>query len=896
MLPAQFELDVSRLDRSFNSPAGMVRPTQRRPEKYLLHFSGSTFSGEWEVVEHPRNGNFGFSVDTWRYQLRGQWNAAGEITGQSQFSLVSILHNKGQAPYEIATRHEVLAVGGRIEESGQLRLRFELTDAKWTFKSRPTRVPPLPPWEVVFDLPVSKSPPRVVYVPRIETDQQRYMVGERVLLTLAIDECVVESLPDGSQRNVPQRSLDRGEIELTFHFPNRTRLSGMRAAVGEKIPALAPIHYGPYGISGRAVLGPEYLRKYPEITEPLSEAVAHASFGCFVLSQELASSTEDRLERLVELFRQSIPSHRHEVEEEFYRRHPPQRIRMRAQDVDMLITPKPEDMRYGSYNNAYLRRKNAQGKEEGNDWVCGSCQGKTLAFLNYARFQHPESQLLIGIHYGPIVRGFPSLPDKLSHGEHHGVVVYKHGDAYNLANNRVFDPWPRQTPDVFPFWRFARCYADWDVFTPHSLVGAKPDYVVYQRGADSGFPTHGGVCYWNALWRVRPADPDNPPSVEDVSYRPPTIVGRVYCRCPVLLDVSDAQGRHVGFHQGKLVREIPGSDFSVSERQGDYSWYIALPEGQYTICATGTERGFFQLETVDAEGVSRVYTAAIDKDQSAKLAFGGEAESPLVLADGTQIQPRRVEPLPAPEGAGMAATDALPITAARVAELRQQADQLMHLTEELPDGWSKSPLEPARLLEVFRPLRVREGFVLRAYQFYEEGNGNGVVWALPETADFPAPADCPILENHLLKAPKPFDALDDVMEAIEGDSSPWSYFAASMLRRQFSELGALWHGTNWSVHCVLDEDPWKAGDLSENESPLDAPNSNRDDWTWHEEPPQDWRPQVRVEEDRVVVSFYTYCGLEQQRLIRHTDIYRPGKYRARVLERTIAEGPPVFVF
>jgi hypothetical protein len=32
-------------------------------------------------------------------------------------------------------------------------------------------------------------------------------------------------------------------------------------------------------------------------------------------------------------------------------------------------------------------------------------------------------------------------------------------------------------------------------------------------------------------------------------------------------------------------------------------------------------------------------------------------------------------------------------------------------------------------------------------------------------AEFPEPKDCPTLEQHLLKAPKPWDAIDNPMEA-----------------------------------------------------------------------------------------------------------------------------------
>ena len=106
--------------------------------------------------------------------------------------------------------------------------------------------------------------------------------------------------------------------------------------------------------------------------------------------------------------------------------------------------------------------------------------------------------------------------------------------------------------------------------------------------------------------------------------------------------------------------------------------------------------------------------------------------------------------------------------------------------------------------------------------------------AMPFDAEFPEPKDCPTLESHLLKAPKPSEALDDVMEAIEGDGTPWSYLAASLLRRELSDFGAAWHGVHWSLHFVLDEDPWMADPPKPDDPPLDRPTTKAVEWTWLE--------------------------------------------------------------
>jgi hypothetical protein len=238
------------------------------------------------------------------------------------------------------------------------------------------------------------------------------------------------------------------------------------------------------------------------------------------------------------------------------------------------------------------------------------------------------------------------------------------------------------------------------------------------------------------------------------------------------------------------------------------------------------------------------------------------------------------------------------LSVARIKELRRKATELSQPVDgrKDPPGWSKSRVDPAKLVEIFKPLRLRKGYVLRAYIFREEGNGSGVVWAMPEDAEFPAPEDCPALENHMLKAPKPSEALDDVMEAIEGDGSPESYLAASLLRRELREFGAMWHGCNWSTHVVLDQDPWKAGPPREEDSPLDRPTSDPREWKWPEPKPTQWSPRVQVEKDRVTVTFHTYSGLGKESIFRHTDTYRPGKYRPKMAQKLIGEGPAGFAF
>jgi len=110
-----------------------------------------------------------------------------------------------------------------------------------------------------------------------------------------------------------------------------------------------------------------------------------------------------------------------------------------------------------------------------------------------------------------------------------------------------------------------------------------------------------------------------------------------------------------------------------------------------------------------------------------------------------------------------------------VEKLRRRVAKVAKLPAKVPDGWSISTVDPMAVLAVFTPLCLKPGFVLRAYQYQVCGNGNGFVWAVPADSEFPAPENCPRLRDAFLEPPKPPLALDHVMDAIDGDGSPWSY-------------------------------------------------------------------------------------------------------------------------
>ncbi len=234
-------------------------------------------------------------------------------------------------------------------------------------------------------------------------------------------------------------------------------------------------------------------------------------------------------------------------------------------------------------------------------------------------------------------------------------------------------------------------------------------------------------------------------------------------------------------------------------------------------------------------------------------------------------------------------TEDTTFTVARLDSLRTKPGRKTDLLEKLPNGWSISPLDPTTVLVPFTSLRLRPGYVLRAYQFKEGGNGNAVVWAMPVKAEFPDPKLCPRLQGVFLKPPKPPGALDNTMAAIEGDGTPWSYICASLLARELGEFVALWHGHQWSAHDILEAKPSETTDRQQIRSQKEA-------WQWSEPEPAVWKPRVHVADDVITVTFFTHTALGQERIIRHTDTFKAGNYQFAMQEKVLATGPTGFVF
>ncbi len=246
-------------------------------------------------------------------------------------------------------------------------------------------------------------------------------------------------------------------------------------------------------------------------------------------------------------------------------------------------------------------------------------------------------------------------------------------------------------------------------------------------------------------------------------------------------------------------------------------------------------------------------------------------------------------PVPTTNSANAAVPAATTFSAKQFTDIRQKVMEAARVPENVAEGWSISKVDPARLVPLFRTLKIKRGYVLRAYQFAEGGNGNGIVWAMPKDADFPDPNEALRETFGFPRPPKPNRALDNYMEAIEGDGSALSYISASILSRELQEFGALWHGCDWSLHTILDADPW-AEASSDDEDPH-VPSRPEAPWRWEGKRPTDWRPRLSVADGKIRVTFYTYSPLGKEGIYEHVDEFRPGEYRFTTSRKKVGVGP-----
>lgn len=202
------------------------------------------------------------------------------------------------------------------------------------------------------------------------------------------------------------------------------------------------------------------------------------------------------------------------------------------------------------------------------------------------------------------------------------------------------------------------------------------------------------------------------------------------------------------------------------------------------------------------------------------------------------------------------------------------------------NGWCKSKLDPMILLDYFGPLRLKSGYVLRAYERHLAPDSWGVVWAMPESMPFPEPKP-----NGDGRPIKPKGALDDVMEAVDGDGTPYSYLCASLLARELEQFATLSPESGWLNCFVLDGNPWSGANGVAHTLKGQGFTRDANHWRWTGQQPAQWRPSVFVSERTVTVAFHAFSGVGRQRIISFEDRFLRGSYTFSRQETPVANGP-----
>ena len=193
------------------------------------------------------------------------------------------------------------------------------------------------------------------------------------------------------------------------------------------------------------------------------------------------------------------------------------------------------------------------------------------------------------------------------------------------------------------------------------------------------------------------------------------------------------------------------------------------------------------------------------------------------------------------------------------------------------DGWFASAFDANDLISVFDTLRLKPGFALHAYEFRQGPDGDGIIWAVPAGAPQLPSDDGPGRHSSLSDPPKPPGAVR-LIQAIEGDGSPWSYLSASILRREAEEFGACWHGCDWTHQTILCMPPRQTDEphvlAAERKLTGDPPVGN---WTWRGPVPKTWEPTYAEREStrRVILNIHDPAAGE---IYRATDTYRARGY------------------
>ena len=232
--------------------------------------------------------------------------------------------------------------------------------------------------------------------------------------------------------------------------------------------------------------------------------------------------------------------------------------------------------------------------------------------------------------------------------------------------------------------------------------------------------------------------------------------------------------------------------------------------------------------------------------------------------------------------------------------LRHAAARAREIPDErsgtLQEEWSASTCDANQLISVFDMLRIKQGFTLRASECRGGRGGNGIIWVVPADAPQLPPDNGTRIHGSLSNPRKPPGAVP-LMQAIEGDGSPWSFLSASILRREAAEFGALWHGWDWTPQTILSKPSRQVdgSDVLDDEEELngDAPTG---DWTGPGPAPTTWEPTYdeRRSTRRIVLPIRNPVGGEE--ICKATDSCRADSYDCTTKTSVLCTAPGGFLY
>ena len=205
----------------------------------------------------------------------------------------------------------------------------------------------------------------------------------------------------------------------------------------------------------------------------------------------------------------------------------------------------------------------------------------------------------------------------------------------------------------------------------------------------------------------------------------------------------------------------------------------------------------------------------------------------------------------------------------------RQLPQRPYAEKKIYHTWFTYFADLSSILSLIPCLRLKDGFALRAYAYFEaegmNGDGDGIVWAMPEHVSLP--------EVPKTLRSKPPGALNNIMEAIEGDGSLWSFMCASVFFCGMSDFCLGGH------MCTLETGHIIANDFRQ------SPEETRslDDFSWLETRPANFEPEVKRANNIITVTLHTYEDFVPGRLTRFVDVYNRGDYCFKREETVIAK-------